>query len=72
MSAEVHAEYWLSILFVSNEHPWRHDHYSPYPKYGMDDADAIDWAAGMQDGLGTAYQVTLFKDGKVLPYAPLD
>lgn len=60
-------EYWLQIIYLSNERPWRNEKYTCYPMPGSD-AGALDWARGMQNGLGMDYQVTLFKDGKVLPY----
>lgn len=61
-------EYWLSIMFRSNEHPWCNDHYNHYPKYVSLD-EAIDWARGMADGMGDAYTITLFGDGRVIDYA---
>lgn len=62
-------EYWLQIVFKSNERPWRTDRYDPYPRntFGNDDEKAKLWAADMQEGL-LEYQVTLYKDGKVLEY----
>lgn len=60
-------EYWLSIRFNSNEHPWSNDHYNSYPKFGMTRDEAIDWAAGMADHVGD-YTITLFGDGEVIPY----
>lgn len=60
--------YWLQIVFKSNERPWHHSHYSPptwAPK--MTRAEAISWAAYMQDNMPD-YQITLYEDGKVLAY----
>lgn len=61
-------EFWLQIVFKSNEHPWRNDRVEPYPRLGMNREQAIRWARGMSSGMGDCYQVTLFEDGKVIDY----
>lgn len=61
-------EYWLQIVFKSNERPWRHDRYEPYPRLGMTREEAIDWASFFNDNIGGDYQITLFEDGKVIDY----
>ena len=59
--------YQLRTLFKSNEHPWNGT-YTPLAIHQpADDAKAIEWAVGMADGLGGDYQVTLVKDGVVIP-----
>jgi hypothetical protein len=60
--------YWLQIIFKSNERPWRNDRYEPYPRLGMTRDEAIEWAASFSEIIGGAYQITLFEDGRVLPY----
>jgi hypothetical protein len=62
------AEYWLQIVFKSNERPWRNDRYEPYPRLGMSRAQAIEWAAFFHDNIGGQYQITLFENGTALPY----
>lgn len=66
------AEYKLGITFRSNERPYSTD-YRPYPadRFGDDDDSAKAWAIGMQNGLW-GYDVTLFKDGVVLPFGECD
>lgn len=60
--------YYLKIMFNSNEHPFNTDHY-PIPWHApKTDEEAIEWAKSMQEGMGPDYTVTLIKDGRVLKY----
>lgn len=65
--------YALRVKFKSNEAPWSGG-YEPAERHQpADDTAAIEWAAGMSDGLGSDYLVTLIKDGTVIPLPlPLD
>lgn len=58
--------YELHIVFKSNERPWSGDHTPTLGHQFSGDAEAIKWAVGMAKGLGDAYQVTLFDDGRVV------
>lgn len=60
-------EYWLQIVFKSNEQPWRNDRYDPYPRLGMNDEEAIEWARFFTEAM-PEYQITLFKDGSVMDH----
>jgi hypothetical protein len=56
--------YSLRINYKSNERPYSTD----YRPYGMpeDDAKAIEWAKGMQEGMGQDYTCVLYRDGEVI------
>lgn len=58
-------DYALLIQFKSNERPfnWRHSAYKIY-----DDADAIEWARAMSDGMGNSYNITLVKGDQILEH----
>lgn len=59
------SRYALSISFKSNEQP-----FSTICEPGReiaDDADAWKWKAGMSEGLGRSYTVTLLRDGIAQP-----
>lgn len=56
------ADYALSVMFLSNEHPWSMVYDKPKVYMPKTDEEAIDWARGMREGL-TGYQVTLLRDG---------
>jgi hypothetical protein len=60
--------YTLAISFRSNEQPFN-TNYDPAPYGPKSDEDAIRWAAGMADQLDN-YDVTLLRDGQVLPFQP--
>ena len=53
----------LAVTFKSNEHPWQ-TIYDPSPYGPENDDDAIKWATGMMDGLGSCYACTLLKNGR--------
>lgn len=59
--------YALRVKFKSNEAPWSGGYEPAAWHQPENDAEAIRWALGMSDGLGTDYLVTLTKDGAVIP-----
>lgn len=57
-------EYHLTFQFRSNERPWSGSHVAR----GIEtDEAAIKWAMYFEDKIGDDYQITLFKNGVVLP-----
>jgi hypothetical protein len=61
--------YHLAVQFLSNERPFKGGHDAHRIE---DDERAIEWARGMEEGLGPAYSVTLFKDGVHLQHRELE
>ena len=61
-------EYYLKIMYNSNENPFNTHHFPISWHPPKDDEAAIEWARSMSVGMGTDYTVTLIKDGKVLSY----
>lgn len=53
--------YRLHISFKSNEFPWTTIYVRPDFWEPLDEAGAIKWAYGMQEGLGPDYTVVLYE-----------
>lgn len=61
--------YHLTFQFKSNERPWTGSHEAR----GIDtDEAARKWAAYFLDKIGGDYQITLFKNGVVIPFGEDD
>lgn len=59
--------YALRVKYKSNEAPWSGGYEPLSIHQPADDDAAIKWAAGMSQGMGADYIVTLTKDGVVIP-----
>lgn len=61
--------YHLTFQYRSNEYPWSGTHQG----HGIEtDEAAQKWASYFLDQIGDAYQITLFKNGVVMPFGEAD
>lgn len=58
------ADYSLQLTFRSNEHPWTGWHRA---RRIETDEEAQKWAQYFVENIGDDYQITLFKNGLVMP-----